>query len=127
MGALWGFLVDCLTGRPNGDRIICFSLSTWAVQPCRGPWISTLPWRTRWFFCASGLGHIVGMELLRGLTDGRRPICEGCAYLPAGSAIYTAIIIAMAECASGWCVASPPQDAVVAAPTVSNKWRMLTE
>src|SRR5947207_10947643 len=43
LGALWGLLADCLPDGRMGAGIICFSLSTWALQRCTWQSHSTVP------------------------------------------------------------------------------------
>jgi rod shape-determining protein MreD len=127
LGALWGFLADCLTDGRMGAGVICFSLSTWALQICTSQPKSTVPWRLAVLSLPLVWVNMIGTELLRGLTDGRPVDLQGLCPHAAGSAIYTVIIIAMAEWAIRLVHGKSPADAVIAAPTVSNKWRMLTE
>jgi rod shape-determining protein MreD len=125
--ALWGILTDCLTNGRLGAGIVCFSLTRWVLQRCLGRRSSSLPLRLA--VCSTTLiwANIVGMAVLRGLSDGQAFDLRELCVTAAGSAVYTGIIIAAAEFANRYARGDSGGDDAVAAPTVLNRWKMLTE
>lgn len=125
--ALWGLLADCMTSGRLGAGIICFSLSTWVLQRCTERGNSSLPWRLAVLSVPLLWADIVGMDLLRGLSDGRPVDLQGLCLPAAGSAVYTAIVVAVTEFSIRIVRGKRTEDAAIAVPIVSNKWKMLTE
>ena len=125
--ALWGLLADCLTDGRLGAGVVYFSLSTWVLKRFTGRRNSSVPWRVAVMSVPLIWAAIVGMAVLRGLSDGRPSDLRGLCVHAAGSAVYTGMVIAAAEFAIGFVRGSSTADAGIAAPTVSNKWKMLTE
>ena len=125
--ALWGLLADCLTEGRLGAGIVCFSLSTWLLQRCTGRSNSSVPWRIAVFSVPLIWADLVAMAVLRGLSDGRPIDLRGLCIHAAGSAVYTGMIIGAAEFAIRFVRGSSTEDAANASPTVSNKWKMLTD
>jgi rod shape-determining protein MreD len=125
--ALWGLLADCQTNGRLGAGIVCLSISTWILQRCLGRrndnslltlvvLSSPLIW-----------ADIVGMAVLRGLSDGHSVNMRAQCIQAAGSAIYTGIIVVAAEIASRYVRGNAEGDAAIGVPAVLNRWKMLTD
>lgn len=125
-GALCGLLADGLTDGRLGTGVICFSLSTLMLQHVAGPSNRGLSWKLPALSVPLIFANIVGTAALRTLADGR-PVDLGALCLAAaGSAVFTGILVAIAELVIRLMRGKAGDDAGVAAPTVSNRWRMLT-
>ena len=125
--ALWGLLADCLADGPLGAGIACFSLSTWMLQRCTTRWRNNLSWRIAVVSAPLIWLDSVGMAYLRGQFGGHPADLPALCAFAAGSAIYTGLVIAVAESAKRIVRGTADEHVAVAGPTVSNKWRMLTE
>jgi rod shape-determining protein MreD len=126
-GALWGLLADCLTDGRLGAGLICFLLSTWVLQRCtvqsnRGP-----SWKLAIFSVPVIFAAIVGTAGLRMLFDIRPVDWQALCIDAAGSAVFTGILIVIIEIAISVVRGRTSEHSAIAAPTVSNKWRMLTD
>jgi rod shape-determining protein MreD len=125
--ALWGFLADSLTEGRLGAGILGFSLSAWAIQTCSAGQNGGVHWKLAVLSVPLVWGNIVGMAVLRSLSDGSPFDLRGLCIHAAGSAFYTAGIIAVVQMAHRFVRGSSSSAEPISAPTVSNKWRMLTE
>jgi rod shape-determining protein MreD len=125
--ALWGLLADCLTESRLGAGMVCFSLAAYLLQGGSMRWNGRIPWRIAAFSLPLTWAAMVGMAVLRAQTDGRPSDHYGLCIHAAGSAIYTAVVIVAAEIAVRLIRGSSTAGATIAAPTVSNRWKMLTE
>lgn len=125
--ALWGLLADCLTNGRLGAGIVCFSLSTWILQRCLGRRNDRFLLRLAVLSAPLIWADIVGMAVLQGLVDGHSVELRAQCMQAAGSAAYTVIIVLAAEFANRSVRGNATTDANIAVPTVSNRWKMLTE
>ena len=124
---LWGLLTDCLTNGRLGAGIVCFTLSTWVLQRCLGRRDNSFLLRLTVLSAPLIWADIVGMAVLRGLSDGHSIDLRAQCVQAAGSAIYTGIIVSAAEFVIRYLRGNGTRDARLAVPTVSNRWKMLTD
>jgi hypothetical protein len=73
------------------------------------------------------LADIVAMAALHGFSDGHSVDLRGDWIHALGSSVYTGLVIAVAEFAIHFLHRNSTEVTAIAAPTVSNRWRMLTE
>jgi len=125
--ALWGLLADCLTNGCLGAGVVGFSLSTWVLQRCLGRRNDGFLLRLVALSSPLIWADIVGMAVLRGLSDGHSVDLRAQCVQAAGSAAYTGILVAAAEFAIRYVRGNSAAAASLAVPTVSNRWKMLTE
>ncbi len=126
LAALWGLLSDCLSDARLGADVIGFVLVTLVAQ-----WGSirlglNSPWRLGGLsvvlvWCVSVLSTGLRMH-----ADGRVASLSACCLTALGSALYTGAVVGIASHAACFIGRSKTSDST-AAPSVSNKWRMLTE
>lgn len=126
-GALWGILADCLADGRLGAGMICFSLSTWVLQRCTGGPNRGPSWKLAIWSVPVIFADIVAMAALRTHFDVHPVDWQGLCLYAARSAVFTGILIAIAEFAINLVRGRSIVDPTIAAPTVSNKWRMLTD
>jgi rod shape-determining protein MreD len=126
LAALWGLLSDCLSDARLGADIIGFVLTALVVQWCGMRLGRSSPWRLGGLsavliWCASVLSAGLRMH-----ADGRVASLWACCVTALGSALYTGALVGIASLAERSTGRSTTSESA-AAPSVSNKWRMLTE
>jgi rod shape-determining protein MreD len=126
-GALWGLLADCLTDGRLGAGLICFSLSTWFLQRCRGQSYRGRFWKLAIWSVPVIFADMVATAALRIVFDIRPVDWQGLCIHAAGSAVYSGILVGIAELAIRLVRGKTSENSEGTAPTVSNKWRMLTD
>lgn len=125
--ALWGLLADCLTDGRSGAGVICFSLTTWILQKFMEPANYGPTWKILALSVPVTFANIVGTAALRTLADGHLVDLREFCLLAAGSAVFTGILVAIAEPAIRLVRGKGREEVGVVVPTVSNRWRMLTD
>ena len=126
LAALWGLLSDCLSDARLGADIIGFVLATLVAQWGGIRLGLSSPWRLGGLsvvlvWCASVLSAGLRMH-----ADSRVASLAACCITALGSALYTGAVVGVASLAARFIGHGMTSDSA-AAPSVSNKWRMLTE
>jgi rod shape-determining protein MreD len=126
LAALWGLLSDCLSDARLGADIIGFVIAAWVMQWGGIRLELGSPWRlgglsTVVIWCASVLSVWLRMH-----ADGRVASLWAFGVTSLGSALYTGAIVGIASRAARFVGRNTTRDSAVT-PSVSNKWRMLTE
>jgi rod shape-determining protein MreD len=126
LAAVWGLLSDCLSDARLGADVISFVLATLVAQ-----WGGVrLGLKSAWrlgglsvvlVWCASVLSN--GLRIH---TDGGIASLSAICIIALGSALYTGGIVGIASLVAHF-IGRTATSELVAAPSVSNKWRMLTE
>jgi len=125
--ALWGLLADGLTDGRFGAGLICFSLSTLMLQRFAGNSNHGPIWKLAAWSVLVIFTNIVGTAALRTLAEGRPVDWQAFCVVAAGSAVFTGGLVTIAEVALRLIRGKAGDDAGIAATTVSNRWRMLTD
>ena len=126
LAALWGLLSDCLSDARLGADIIGFVLTALVVQWCGMRVGQSSPWRLGGLsavliWCVSVLSAGLRMH-----ADGRVASLWASSVTALGSALYTGAVVGIASLAARSAGRSTTSESA-AVPSVSNKWRMLTE
>lgn len=125
LAAAWGFLADCFTAGPLGTNVACFAVLACALQRAVARWRIASARRLAAATVPLVWCCVVAGELPRAAT-GAGPVDLGAlALAAAGTALYTAVVVAAAAFALR--VASPGENEPRRATRVLNNWRMLTE
>lgn len=126
MGASWGLISDCLNDGRLGADVASFALTALAVHSVL---VRKNPGSQVRLVALTGIlvwSTIIGSAGLRNVHDVQGSALAALCGRAAGSAIYTAALVALVSL-GGVIVRRPPlADAVPPAPSASNRWRMLT-
>ncbi len=127
LAAIWGLISDCQTDGRIGLHLCCFVSLMFVTQQMHAWWKSSSPVKpgalAATFVFAHGIASVCFVRLL----DGQPPEVSVVCVQAAGSALFTGLFVSGAVLAARFVVPRTPADVVGAAPTVSNKWHMLTE
>ncbi len=127
LAATWGALADCISEGRLGPNIVCYAIATLILHRTANQ--SRI--NSTWSLAALSL-PLIGSVLLigqfwRSFADGRTIDFARLAVNSAGSAVYTSIIVAGAAYVLRLIVSGSTERPDPASPSVSNRWRMLTE
>jgi rod shape-determining protein MreD len=126
VAACWGLISDFLGDGRLGVDVALFALSAMVVQSVVVR--KHLSSRVR-LVTVTGIlvwANVIGSASLRSVADGRGLTFAALCGRAAGSAVYTAALIALVSLSGAIVRRQSLADAVPAAPSVSNRWRMLT-
>ena len=127
VAAGWGIISDCLTEGRMGADVVAFVLAAYCIR-CMSPrWNLESPLRAGMLSGLIVWAVIAVSTVVRMLPDGHLPGLALLGRHAAGSAIYTAVLVAAASRAARLLGRSPDRSDPAAVPTVLNKWRMLAE
>jgi rod shape-determining protein MreD len=127
VAAGWGFLSDLLTGDRLGADVACFVAACFIVQCVGARWDLRSPWKVGALSIAVVWCVIAVTLSLRMLPDIHGPGAVALCAFASGSALYSGILVAAVSLLAKAVLRQPSRDAVAPSPSVSNKWRMLTE
>jgi rod shape-determining protein MreD len=127
VAAGWGFLSDLLTGDRLGADVACFVAACFIVQCVGARWDLRSSWKVGALSIAVVWCVIAVTLSLRMLPDLRGPGGAALCAFASGSALYSGILVAAVSLLAKAVPRQPSRDAVTPSPSVSNKWRMLTE
>lgn len=125
LASIWGLFSDSLAEGRLGPELACFAIGAYAAQQCAARWglrsppgLAAATFVTAWVTLALSEG-------LRILDAGRTPESVSIAAWAAGSACYTALLAGAVGLALSLVTGRPDRIEGVA-PSISNRWRMLT-
>lgn len=123
----WGLLSDALSDGQLGADVACFACLVCMVQRLNARWNLSSPWRLGAISVVVVGAEVVASTSLRMSVGGQSLHLPTILAHAAGSALYTGLVVAVASFAAQIVLRQPAGTAGAAAPTVSNRWRMLTE
>jgi|SRR5579872_1633353 len=123
---LWGLLSDGLADGPLGPDVACFGVSAFVLQRIALRSRMRSLWGEAAVFGILVWTAIVGSNSLRWLAEGRTLDVAALGGHAAGSAIYTAFVMAIVSWAARLVLDRPEAEPISKTPTVVNHWRMLT-
>jgi rod shape-determining protein MreD len=126
LAAFWGLLSDCLSDARLGADVIGFVLIAWVVQWGGIRLGLSSPWRLGalsavLIWCAGMLSACLQMH-----ADGRVASLWAFCVISLRTGLYTGAVVGIASLAAHFIGRRTARD-LAAVPSVSNKWRMLTE
>jgi len=127
LAAGWGLLLDGLGEGRLGVNFVALSLAALAVQQVQARWPSNADWRLGLLASVVVAIEFVASTSLRMLVGGQSPDLRLIVVHAAGTAVYSGVVVAALSFAAQMVSRQPAESSEAAAPTVSNKWRMLTE
>ena len=125
LAGVWGLLSDSLAEGHLGPGLACFALAAHAVQQCAARWGLRSPLALAAATFVTAWAMLAVSEGLRLLDAGHTPEFLSLATWAAGSACYTAFLAGALGLALRL-VTGRQRDSEGSAPSVSNRWRMLT-
>lgn len=126
LAACWGLISDCLSNGRLGVDVACFAVSALAIQSLLARKHLGSQARLAALTGFLVLANVIGSAGLRSVSDVDGPAFAALCGRAAGSAAYTAALIALVSF-SGMVFRRPSlADTAAGGPSVSNRWRMLT-
>lgn len=126
LAACWGLISDCLGDGRLGVDVACFAVSALVVQFLFVRKHLDSRVRPAALTGILVLANVIGSTGLRSMGEVHGPAFAALCGRAAGSAAYTAALIALVSLSGMIVRRQSLADAVPVAPTVSNRWRMLT-
>jgi len=123
----WGLLSDSLTDGRLGVDVVHLTLAALAVQQVHARWPLSSAWRLGALSVVVVWAEVVASTSVRMLSGGQSPHLPAIVPHAAGPALYTALVVAGMSFAAQIVLRRSTEVIEASAPTVSNKWRMLTE
>lgn len=127
LAAVWGLLADCLTEGRLGPHVVCFAIVVGILHRNRNQRRSSDSWKLAALSIPMVWGVLLAVQFWHSLAEGRTRDFTAVAIHAAGSAVYTGLVVAGAAYALRHVAPASADRTDPSSPSVSNKWRMLTE
>ena len=127
LAAGWGLFLDGLGEGRLGINLVALTLAALAVQEAQARWPSNAVWRLGLLASIVVAIEFVASKSLGMLLGGQSPDLRLIVAHAAGTAIYSGLVVASMSFVAQMVLRQAAESSGAAAPTVSNKWRMLTE